>query len=90
MPRSSREVLEHADALAERFEAYEPVAADEVDVAEHLLRRAVLARASAERQLVEAVMAAREAGLSWNRIGAQLGISAQAAQQRHGAVRDPD
>lgn len=45
MPRSIQEILDHADELTQRFEEYEPSPDDEVDVAEHLLRRAALARA---------------------------------------------
>jgi hypothetical protein len=86
MPRSVQDILDHADELAKHFEDYEPSADDEVAVAEHLLRRAALARARSERQISEAVAAARRAGISWKRIGNELGISAQAAQQRYGAV----
>ncbi len=84
MPRSIQDILDHADELARRFEDYEPSPDDEVAVAEHLLRRAALARARSERQIGEAVDAARRAGISWKRIGAELGITAQAAQQRYG------
>lgn len=84
MPRSVQEILDHADESARRFEGYEPSPDDEAAVAEHLLRRAALARARTERQVSEAVDTARRAGVSWKRIGAELGISAQAAQQRHG------
>ena len=83
MPRSVQDILDHADELAKRFEDYEPSPDDEVAVAEHLLRRAAMARARSERQISEAVDAARRAGISWKRIGVQLGISAQAAQQRY-------
>lgn len=86
MPRSVQDILDHADELAKRFEDYEPSSDDEVAVAEHLLRRAALARARSERQISEAVDAARRAGISWKRIGVELGISAQAAQQRYGSV----
>ena len=86
MPRSIQEILDHADELAKRFEDYEPSSDDEVDVAEYLLRRATLARARSEGQIVEAVERARRAGISWKRIGADLGISAQAAQQRYGVI----
>ncbi len=89
MPRSIQEILDHADELAKRFEDYKPSLDDEVDVAEYLLRRAVLARARSERQVVEAVETARRAGVSWSRIGAELGTSAQAAQQRYGSVTEP-
>ena len=86
MPRSIQDILDHADDLAKRFEDYEPSPADEVAVAEHLLRRAALARARSERQISEAVELARRAGISWKRIGIELGITAQAAQQRYGPV----
>ena len=86
MPRSVQDILDHADELAKRFEDYEPSPDDEVAVAEHLLRRAVLARARSEPQISEAVDVARRAGISWKRIGVELGISAQAAQQRYGAL----
>ena len=62
-----------------KLEGYEPSAGDEVDVAEYLLRRAALGRARSERQVVEAVAAARAAGVSWKRIGEQIGTSAQGA-----------
>jgi hypothetical protein len=51
-----------------------------------MLERAAVARARSERQVVEAVTAARIAGLSWARIGELLGTSAQAAQQRYGSL----
>jgi hypothetical protein len=81
-----QEILDHADELAARFENYEPSPDDEVDVAVYLLQRAALARARSERQIAEAVSAARRAGMSWKRIGSELGVSAQAAQQRYGGV----
>lgn len=40
------------------------------------------ALAAAENELRQAVAAARDAGYSWTLIGAALGISRQAAQQR--------
>ena len=73
MPRSMQEILDQADDLAAKLEGYEPSPDDEVDVAEYLLRRAALARSRSERQVVEAVVAARRAGLSWKRIGEQIG-----------------
>ena len=86
MPRSIQEILDHADELAQRFEDYEPQPDDERPVEEYLLERAALARARGERQIVEAVTAARAKGVSWQRVGELLGTSAQAAQQRYGAV----
>lgn len=86
MPRSIQEILDHADALARRFEQYEPRKDDERPVEEYLLQRAVLARARSERQIIDAVIAARRAHMTWAKIGEMLGTSAQAAQQRYGSV----
>jgi hypothetical protein len=86
MSRSTQEILDHADELARRFEEYEPSEGDERPVEEYLWQRAALARARSERQIVDAVVASRNAGISWARIGDLLGTSAQAAQQRYGAV----
>jgi len=86
MPRTVQEILDHADELAKRFEDYEPNDRDERPVEEYLLERATIARAKGERQMVDAVAAARRAGMSWQRIGDIMGTSAQAAQQRYGAV----
>lgn len=88
MPRTIQEILDHADELAKRFEDYEPGPEDEASVPEHLLRRAALARARSERQIVEAVENARAGGISWARIGTLLGTSAQAAQQRYGNLSE--
>jgi hypothetical protein len=86
MPRSIQDILDHAEELAKRFEDFDPEHAKEVPVEEYLLQRAVVARARSEQQLLDAVIAARAAGLSWQKIGALLGTSAQAAQQRYGTV----
>lgn len=86
MPRSIQDILDHAEELAKRFENYEPGDGDEVPVEEYLLRRAVLARARSEREVVEAVTVARSTGTPWNKIGEILGTSAQAAQQRYAAL----
>ena len=86
MPRSIQEILDQADELAERFRDYEPSEDDQVPVEEYLLRRAALTRARSEREVVDAVAAARSAGISWSKIGEVLGTSAQAAQQRYSSV----
>lgn len=86
MPRSIQEILDHADELARQLEEYEPAEGDERPVEDYLLQRAALGRARSERQVVEAVVAARAVGISWGRIGELLGTSAQAAQQRYGAL----
>jgi len=88
MPRSIQDILDHADQLAERFENYDPDAGDERSVEEYLLQRAALARARSERDIVDAIAAARSKGVPWQRIGELLGTSAQAAQQRYGSLVD--
>ncbi len=50
MPRTIREILDHADELADRLERYEPSVGDERPVEEYLLERAAVARAQGERQ----------------------------------------
>lgn len=86
MPRSIQDILDHADELAKRFEDFDPDHADETPPEVYLLQRAVIERARSEQHLVDAVVAARAAGMSWQAIGTMLGTSAQAAQQRYGAV----
>lgn len=86
MPRSIQQILDHADEMAQRFESYEPAGGDERPIEEYLLQRAAMARARSERQVLDAVAAARAAGIPWGKIGELLGTSAQAAQQRYGPV----
>ena len=60
MPRTIKDILDHADELAKRFEDYEPSATDERDPAVFAeLRRAVLSRSDAERSIRDAVKRAR-------------------------------
>ncbi len=85
VPRSVQEILDHADALAARFEEYEPAAGDERDpVAYAALRDAVVSRSDAERAIKEAVEQARGRGYSWAFIGKIIGTSGEAARQRYG------
>ncbi|MEX1106995.1 MAG: hypothetical protein WEB78_12420 [Ilumatobacteraceae bacterium] len=86
MPRSIQDILDHADELAKRFDDFDPEHAADIPVEEYLLQRAVVARARSEQQLIDAVINARTAGLSWQKIGTLLGTSAQAAQQRYSTV----
>ncbi len=84
MPRSVDEILQHADDLARRFEDYDPRDADEAtSPVVAMLCRAIQERSDAERHLVEAVQAAREAGLSWSAIGGLVGTTGEAARQRY-------
>lgn len=58
----------------------------EIPVEEYLLRGAALNRAHGERQVVEAVVTARSAGVLRTKIGHILETAAQAAQQLYGPV----
>jgi hypothetical protein len=83
MPRSLREILEHAEDLARRFDEHEPT--DVRDAAPlRAIRDAVTERAANERHIAEMVAAAREAGVSWSAIGGMLGTSGEAARKRYG------
>lgn len=89
MPRTVQDILDHADELARRFEAYEPAAEDERDV--HVfesLRDAVMSRSNAERSIRTAVDEARAHGYSWAFIGSLLGTSGEAARQRYGTKQE--
>lgn len=85
MPRTLQEILNQQDELARRFEDHEPNPADHRDPAPlAAMRKAMAERAQAERDLLDAVTAARDAGYSWATIGAALGTSGEAARQRYG------
>jgi hypothetical protein len=87
MARGTKEITDQADALAQRFEEPVPGGSD-LRSADTLgpVRKAFLARARAESDLLVAVEAARTDGRSWSAIGAMLGTSGEAARQRYGAV----
>jgi hypothetical protein len=49
------------------------------------LRRAAYRRSLVERDILESVRRARDAGASWTTIGAELGTTGEAARQRYGS-----
>lgn len=87
MPRTADEILNQAGELAKRFEDHEPVT-DNIRSADVLrtVREAFQRRAASERELSDAVRAARTEGYSWATIGAMLGTSGEAARQRYGTT----
>jgi hypothetical protein len=86
MPRSLDEILDQADAFADRFEAYEPTEADRATISPTMaVRLAAMKRAEAERELAAAIAYARESRTSWRTIGELVGTSGEAARQRYGA-----
>jgi hypothetical protein len=90
MPRTAQDIVDQADRLAKQFEDHAPQSSNirEADSL-HQVRDAFLRRAASERELADAVRAARVDGQSWAMIGAMLGTSGEAARQRYGtpAVR---
>jgi hypothetical protein len=84
MPRSIDDLVAQADALADEFERHEPGEGDHGEPTLMALRRAAYRRALIEREVVEVVRQARDAGASWARIGKELGTSGEAARQRYG------
>ena len=84
MPRSVEQILQHADALAARFDDDEPSDADDLDAgAVAALRTAVQERSDAERRMIEAIRVARGSGISWSAIGLFVGTTGEAARQRY-------
>jgi len=84
MPRSLQDILDSADELADAFEAWDPTPDQErTPTPEMLLRRAAYKRAEAERQIADAVVAARAADVPWRVIGESIGTTAQSAQRRY-------
>jgi len=85
MPRSTEDILAHADELARHFEEHKP---DPEAIADARALRdiatAVWRLADRQRELADAVSVARAEGHSWAAIGAMLGTSGEAARQRYG------
>jgi hypothetical protein len=83
MPRSYDEIVNQAEELSRVFEEdFEPAVSKE----EAAVRAAALRRALAESELGQAVAAAREAGVAWDRIGEAVGTSGEAARQKYRAL----
>ena len=80
-----RQLIARADELADKFEGYEPQPGDDTRPLPPLiaLQLAAWRRAEAERDLADAVAAARAADMSWRAVGAAIGTSGEAARQRY-------
>lgn len=86
MPRSLDDILARSEQLADQFEAYQPRPEDRETISPvTAVRLAALRRDAAERDLADAVAAARrDGGTSWRLIGELVGTSGEAARQRYG------
>ncbi len=85
--RSLADLIARADELADAFENHDPTDADFDAPLPPLMavKLAAFRRAAAEKELAEAVRAAREAHLSWRELGQAIGTSGEAARQRYAA-----
>lgn len=87
MRRSLKDLIAHADELADQFESNDPRPEDFDAPLPPLMavKLAAFRRAAAEKELAEAIHQAREAQLSWRELGAAIGTSGEAARQRYAA-----
>ena len=97
MSETLRELIDSAkasgdwEAVADWCEGFDWAEAEGLPAVEFYLEIAVAAAAGATEQqsevtgpqLLETLTAARDAGVSWERIGEILGTTSQAAQQRY-------
>jgi hypothetical protein len=93
MPRSTTDIIRHAEELADRLESEEVTlgrASPEVTSAYKELLAAVIERGQAEDDVARAVAKLRQAGGSWNLIGPALGVSRQSARERYAAADRSD
>lgn len=88
--KHERAVATGLDQVEQWLDDLDPATTAAYDASPH--RQILAARQAlddAEGGLGKAVTDARVAGYSWAMIGASLGVSRQAAQQRFGGMREP-
>lgn len=88
MRPSLTDLIAHADQLADAFESHDP-APEDFDAPLPPLMAVKLAayrRAAAEKELAQAIHAARQAHLSWRELGEAIGTTGEAARQRYRAT----
>ena len=87
MRRSLTDLIANADRLADAFESHDPTAEDFDAPLPPLMavKLAAFRRVQAEKELAEAIHAAREAHLSWRELGEAIGTTGEAARQRYAA-----
>lgn len=85
MPRSLSDLIANADALADAFENSDPQPEDFDAPVPSLMavKLAAFRRSQAEKDLADAIRAARDAHLSWRELGDAIGTSGEAARQRY-------
>ena len=86
--RTIADITARADEFADVFENYDPRPGDQDAPLPPIMavKLAAWRRDTAERELAEAVHAARKQQLSWRELGEAMGTSGEAARQRYRAV----
>lgn len=86
--RSIEEIKARADEFADAFENYDPKPDDQDAPLPPTMavKLAAWRRDAAEKELAEAVRAAREQSLSWREVGEAIGTSGKSARQRYSAT----
>lgn len=84
--RSLSDIKARANEFADAFENYDPKPGDQDAPLPPVMavKLAAWRRDAAERDLAEAVQAARAQHLSWRDVGQAIGTSGEAARQRYG------
>lgn len=87
MRPSLTDLIAHADQLADAFESHDPAPEDFDAPLPPLMavKLAAFRRAAAEKELAQAIHAARKAHLSWRELGEAIGTTGEAARQRYRA-----
>ena len=85
--RSIDDIKARADKFADTFENYEPQPGDQGAPVPPAMavKLAAWRRDAAERELADAIQAARELRMSWREVGEAIGTSGEAARQRYSA-----
>lgn len=83
--RSIEDIKARSDGFADAFENYDPQHGDQDAPLPPVIvvKLAAWRRDVAERELADAVHAAREQRLSWREVGEAIGTSGEAARQRY-------
>lgn len=84
MRRSLTDLIGDADRLADAFETHAPTPGD-FDTPLMAVKFAAFRRSQAEKDLAQAIAAAREAHLSWHELSDAIGTCGAAARQRYAA-----
>lgn len=83
--RSIDDIKARADEFADAFQNYDPQPGNRGAPVSPVMavKLAVWRRDTAERELADAVRAAREQRLSWREVGEAIGTSGEAARRRY-------